>query len=138
MIPDSELLKMACEFNLGPEPIVNGTLQAGRRYLDEGYHNVYVKNMGNINRDQPDRWAILCSGRSCLNKEGLWQYQGLPSSRKDEFYDHCRYDSVHEAIEYYQKWKDSIEKWAKETLAQNPKAVLNYEDCPDELRKFGD
>jgi hypothetical protein len=42
-------------------------------------------------------WAII-SGSSCLNKDGQWEYEPMPSSRDDEFFSRCRFTSVDEAV----------------------------------------
>jgi hypothetical protein len=147
LIPDHELLAMACEFDMGPEPILMGKLDWWKRYpLDAMMHHVYVKNMKNPDPEESDRWAILKEGRgSCLSKEGEWVYQPSPSNREDDFYDLCRYSSAQEAIEYYRRWKAALEEWCRERLAEkamemlkNPELslVFNYEDCPKELLKF--
>ncbi len=35
-------------------------------------------------------WAVV-QGGACLNKEGQWEYEPLPSSRDEAFFDRCRY-----------------------------------------------
>ena len=127
---DNELLAMACEFDVGPEPILNGRLEWWKQYHDDKLHHVTVKNMGNPDPDQPDRWAILSGGGNrCLNKEGDWVYQPRPSSREDDFYEQCRYASAQEAIEYYRRWSDAVLTWGRE---QKDRTRLNYTDpdCP--------
>lgn len=131
---DNELLAMACEFDMGPEPILNGQLEWYKKYHDDRLHHVTVKNMGNPDPDQPDRWGIIKSGGgSCLSKEGEWVYQPKPSSREDDFYNLCRYESLHEAINYYRRWRDAILKWGR---SQADKTRLNYSDCPKDLLKY--
>lgn len=127
-IPEKILLEMACEFNLGPEPIVNGKIVQTKSVLLD----VHVRNMGNSDGG-PDRWAIINSGGSgsCLNKNGEWEYQPSPSNRDEEFYKRCRYASVHEAIFYYRRWKIAILKWA--SMQQG---AIIYGNCPQELLKF--
>ena len=44
-----------------------------------------------------EKWAVRRNS-SCLNKEGEWEYEPIPSSRDDEFYARCRFDSLDEAI----------------------------------------
>lgn len=130
---NDELLKMACEFDLGPQPIINGRFEWWLKFPQESrrYH-VYVKNMGNPNNGA-DKWAILDDGNFCLNKNGEWQYQSLPSNRDDDFYALCRYDSVYDAISYYLRWKSIIGDWAREMLAQG-KTVLEYTQCTRDLK----
>ena len=50
----------------------------------------------------PDKYAIR-RGRSCLNKLGEWEYEPFPSNRTEEFFERCRYSSLEEALEYYNK-----------------------------------
>lgn len=37
-----------------------------------------------------DKWAIRNRGE-CLNRNGEWEYEPLPSSRTDEFLERCRF-----------------------------------------------
>lgn len=130
-LPDDELLAMAIEFNLGPEPILNGKTFWWKDYPDETRtHSIVARNTGSPDPSQPDRWAIMRNECWCLNKEGQWEYQPMPSSRREDFYARCRYTSVREAIGYYERWKQSILTWAALQLNHDPKAVLRYEDAP--------
>jgi hypothetical protein len=43
------------------------------------------------------KWAVRRMGE-CLNKQGEWEYEPMPSSRDDEFLSRCRFDSVEEAF----------------------------------------
>ena len=45
----------------------------------------------------PDRWAIR-RGACCLNHDGNWEYEPLPSSRTDEFFARCRFATADEAL----------------------------------------
>jgi hypothetical protein len=138
-IPDSELLAMASEFDLGPEPILNGMAFWYERFPeDTKLHRVSVKSTGN------GRWAILKFGNFSLNKNGQWEYQPFPSYRDDKFLKRCRYKSVHEAIGYYRRWKEAVENWATQQLEQRfgggpqqgKQAILEYCDIPSDLLKF--
>jgi hypothetical protein len=42
------------------------------------------------------RWAV-CSGRSCLNTDGDFEYEAMPSNRTDDFFVRCRF-SFDEAV----------------------------------------
>ena len=53
------------------------------------------------------RWALRNDRRYCLNKEGEWEYEPMPSSRDDDFYARCRWDTVEEA---YDAWKTHLFK----------------------------
>lgn len=46
------------------------------------------------------KWAIRRSG-SCMNNEGEWEFEPMPSSRDDEFMARCRYESAESA---YAAW----------------------------------
>jgi len=50
-----------------------------------------------------DRWAIS-NRTSVYNTDGEWEYEPMPSSRDDEFFDRCRY-SRDEAIKIAQSLK---------------------------------
>jgi len=45
-----------------------------------------------------EKWAVRQLSR-CLNKEGEWEWEPIPSSRDDAFYTRCRFDSLDEALE---------------------------------------
>lgn len=40
---------------------------------------------------------------NCLNKDGEWQFEPPPSMRESKFYLKCRFDSLDEAINIYNK-----------------------------------
>jgi hypothetical protein len=48
------------------------------------------------------RWAIREKG-DCLNKDGKWEYEPLNSSRTEEFFARCRWDTAEEALKF---WRD--------------------------------
>jgi hypothetical protein len=48
-----------------------------------------------------DKWAVRRLGW-CLRKDHEWEYEPLPSSRDDDFYARCRFDSINEAISAYE------------------------------------
>lgn len=43
------------------------------------------------------KWAVRWRGR-CIGKTGDWEFEPQPSSRDDEFYARCRFDSVEAAL----------------------------------------
>jgi hypothetical protein len=44
-------------------------------------------------------WAISGeSDRYVFNNDGKWEYQPMPSSRDEDFYRRCRYQSVKDAV----------------------------------------
>lgn len=57
-------------------------------------------------REFGEKWAIRMLGH-CLNKDGKWEYEPMPSSRDDEFFKRCRWGSAEEAIEFWNKHPDS-------------------------------
>jgi hypothetical protein len=42
------------------------------------------------------KWSVRWMGR-CLNKQGEWDWEPSPSSRDDDFYAKCRFESLEEA-----------------------------------------
>lgn len=48
------------------------------------------------------KWAVRKHG-SCLDKNGEWEYEPMPSSRTDEFYARCRFESLQDAVNAYNK-----------------------------------
>jgi hypothetical protein len=43
-----------------------------------------------------ERWAVRRLS-SCLNSDGEWEYEPMPSSRNDAFYARCRFDTLEAA-----------------------------------------
>ena len=43
-----------------------------------------------------ERWAVR-SHVDCLSRSGEWEWEPSPSSRDDEFYARCRFDSLEQA-----------------------------------------
>lgn len=50
-----------------------------------------------------DRWAIRSHGE-CLNNEGEWEYEPLPSNRDDEFYARCRWLTPEDALAFWEQF----------------------------------
>lgn len=141
MLTDKELLERATEFDMGPMPILNGRAFWWEKYPAEGRrYRMSVRKMGNPDPDGPDRWAIFGdSDRSCLAKTGRFEYQSLPSSRTDAFYQRCRYDSLEEAITYCQKWMDAVLAWAKKKIDKaedKDKVIINWDEIPARNLRF--
>ena len=44
----------------------------------------------------PSRWAVLWMGRN-LTKRGEWEYEPIPSSRDEGFFERCRFDTPESA-----------------------------------------
>jgi len=158
-INDNHLLSMASEFYLGPEPLLCGTPYWWEFFSDDiRLHGVFVKNMGHPDNG-PDRWAIKGTF-GCLNKLGEWEHESIPSERRDDFYERCRYASAHEAIRYYWRWKKAVEEYALakfldagldlrtmgerqkyslediRRLTKEKRLVVNYDEISQELLKF--
>ena len=49
---------------------------------------------------KPDKWAIRESG-CCMNRNGEWEYEPIPSSRDDAFMERCRFNTVEDALFIY-------------------------------------
>lgn len=43
------------------------------------------------------KWAVRWLG-NCLDHDGEWELEPQPSSRDDEFYARCRFDTLEEAV----------------------------------------
>jgi hypothetical protein len=53
-----------------------------------------------------DRYAVFPSEddtNECLNSEGEWEWQPMPSNRTDEFFERCRFKSFEEAVKALEK-----------------------------------
>ncbi len=44
-----------------------------------------------VEETAPDRWAVRRSKR-CLNADGDWEWEAIPSERADDFLARCRFD----------------------------------------------
>jgi hypothetical protein len=156
-VSDADLLSMATEFYLGPEPLLGGVPFWWEFFTDSPrQHGVYIRNVGSPD-DGVDRWAIK-GAFGCLNKLGDWEYERLPSSRTDDFYERCRFSSVQEAIAYYRYWKKAVENYAinkfltvgldlstpesrqgcKERIQPGAKKpiLVNYDEIPEKVLKY--
>ena len=111
MFKDEELLNMAVEFDIGPQPISAGVVEWWLKYPAEADRNhVYVRRTGKTS------WAITNDSHNCLNRDGEWEYSPLPSNRDDEYLNRCRYKSREEAITYAVRWREKALELAKELL----------------------
>lgn len=128
-IDAGDLLKMACQFDLGVEPFIVGKF--GDSFDLEHVSSNFVKVTKSCN--QPERWAIV-TGFGALNKLGQIEYQPMNSNRDDNFLERCRYSSCLDAIEYYRRWRAAVIAWGHENQG---KVVLEYRNIPeDKLEKF--
>jgi hypothetical protein len=53
-----------------------------------------IDRCGQIKGD--DLFAVRMHGR-CLNKEGKWEYEPIPSSRDEDFLSRCRFETFEAA-----------------------------------------
>lgn len=49
------------------------------------------------NKDGIKLFAVRNIAGSCLNKDGEWEFEPLPSNRSDEFFLRCRYETFEAA-----------------------------------------
>lgn len=54
----------------------------------------------------PDLWAIREKG-CCLNKQGEWELEPIPSSRTDAFYKRCRWETAEDALKFWNNGRKS-------------------------------
>lgn len=75
------------------------------------------------------RWTVRRHGY-CLNREAEWEYEPMPSSRDDEFFGRCRFDSLEEAVEMWNKCreKDLIPGAEPDSMRLRPGAKYNKEE----------
>ena len=59
-------------------------------------------------------WAVRLDD-NCLNKQGQWEWEPMPSSRDDEFLARCRFDSAEAAIEAALKEHNFCSRCGKRT-----------------------
>lgn len=128
-----ELLAIATDFDMGPEPIVMGKIDWWNPNCDS-FDNVIVHNSRNPDHGKPDRWSIVKGGSFCLSKTGEWEWTPRNSEKTEDFFERCRYSSRDEAIEYYQRWKSIVETIGR--MIMKSEGYVNYEDIPSELIKF--
>lgn len=51
-------------------------------------------------------WAVVKAGSLCLNTDWEWEYEPLPSSRRQDFFERCRFDlseALQKAVEARKK-----------------------------------
>lgn len=69
---------------------------------DDGVEMVTLDRSPQI--DGKDKWAIR-KGGVCLNAEGDWEYEPIPSSRDREFLQRCRFETPFHALSAWEKKK---------------------------------
>jgi len=53
-----------------------------------------------------EKWAVRWFS-SCLNSNAEWELEPIPSSRDDAFYTRCRFETLEQAVETYNRWQKS-------------------------------
>ena len=84
---DGARLEKATKFDLGPMP---GQPEHWTNHIH------VVRCEGHMLPKQPYMWAVKWFS-DVLAKDGTWGWEPLPSSRDDEFYARCRFDTIEEA-----------------------------------------
>jgi hypothetical protein len=112
------LLEKATRFDLGYFPIAMG------KYIPDieeyGHNFKYIISLELRNRD-PKKWAIILE-MGCLSKSGEILDEFMPSHRNKDFIDQTRFDSIEEAVEFFEKWHKQLIEWCE----KNKDKVLNY------------
>ena len=59
-----------------------------------------------------EKWCVRRNGM-CLNKGFQWEYEPQPSSRDEDFYERCRFDSFPKAVECFVNggYYDELRNW---------------------------
>jgi hypothetical protein len=60
-----------------------------------------------IGRGNVERWAIYqAEGMNfpCLNVDGEWEYEPMPSNRSEEFLAQCRFESLEVAVAHLEQY----------------------------------
>lgn len=78
-------VNVASAWVIRPDDVLNGRYPEGVQVVDT------------CSRDDDKSWAIRASGR-CMNHEGDWEFEPLPSSRTDEFFARCRWPTLEAAL----------------------------------------
>ena len=87
----------ACEKS-NPAPVEN--LKVLVYELDFWSYSIDVRLECVQQIDGPDLWAIREKG-CCLNKQGEWEIEPIPSSRTSTFYKRCRWKSAEAALKFW-------------------------------------
>jgi hypothetical protein len=62
---------------------------------------VYIE----LRNPEQNHWAVTRHG-SVLNKDLEFEYEPMPSSRDEDFFNRCRFRSVEEAAQYLTKYQE--------------------------------
>jgi hypothetical protein len=125
-LTDKEFLALARSFDAGPEPMINGYLWTEMgQFADGDHHNMMVEYRGN------GKWAIKVGGCT-LDIHGERQYEGMSSSRTDEYLAENRYVSAREALEIAGHYRDRVTWAILEARKTDPKST-HWGDSDDHV-----
>lgn len=97
------------KYDAGALPVINGHL-----IEDISHWKIGNPNNAMICYRGPDKWCISDNMGDCLNKQGEWESESLPSSRTDEFLERTRFPTAETAYQYFLSWrKEFLEKEKK-------------------------
>jgi hypothetical protein len=93
------------------EPEESVSIEISRERLKKGWFGRYCNGiqLSMIHGIGVVRWKIT-DGSGCLNKNGKWEYEPLPSGRTDAFLARCRYSTIEEALTIWETVKHIVEK----------------------------
>lgn len=83
------------------EPTVTVTKYTVGTYPDQESINAHLFDV-DVEYRGKGRWAVCRMGR-CYDKDGVADYEPIPSSREDDWLDRFRFTDVHEALLVAQK-----------------------------------
>lgn len=81
----------------------------------DGFNRVTLEEA--LQRNGSILWAVRKQGGSCLNKQGEWEFEPMPSSRDAAFFHRCRWESPEKA---YRAWEKSLEPMPKKARKPRP------------------
>jgi hypothetical protein len=56
-------------------------------------------------RDGGSLWAVTKENNSmCLNRQGEWEDEPMPSARDDAYLERCRFGTAEAALDTFRKW----------------------------------
>ena len=79
--------------------------------------SIYIRKCFGYRLPKEPMWKVMRGGQGgpVLAKDGEWELEPIPSSRDDEFYARCRFDTYDEALAAVEAGKRSIDAARKET-----------------------
>lgn len=79
--------------------------------------------------DGSDMWAIREKG-CCLNKQGEWEIEPIPSSRTSAFYKRCRWKSAEAALKFWRGGHQSRFEHYRTRLTKRAADLPKAAACP--------